>query len=660
MAKDGRASVWMHVAHSVRLGAILGATAALLEISIRLFFGGFMSIINPSFYFPAMVIYAMAGGLSAFILGLFLAILSLLLFRSAAFEKDNLMPLYFTLIASFAFFLMVGGYINSLFLPSYLDIQSLVFDGVFLVVAVVLGILLYRLVKSRRQGLRRLVRVWQYGLVAILVIAFLVALPRGESTGDDTAAAKLPPDGSANVLVLLIDTLRADYLSCYGFELPTSPNIDKFAGEGAQFLNTFSPASWTKPATASLMTGFYPSTHQANTMGSGLSDSFEIMPEIYKKKGYRTAIFTSNNLVSPLFGFDQGVDFFYYGKAQMIRELMLGDIIRTLSRMELEKRQQLEAFLWELESYLRFGEQVAYDLSADALNTNFLEWAESDAGRPFFAYIHYIEPHYPYTPPPPYDSLFAGVESGEFVQPEQNYGFQPFDRMDPVDPELVRTVLGEYMGEIAYIDDCLGRFFSELDKRGILDKTLVVLTADHGEEFFEHSMWGHGHSLFNEVVDIPLIMRYPALIPPGTKVSTLASLVDILPTLYDFSGIQASHVLPGKSLLPFLREGDAVADGHKSYGEVLRGGQMALYITDGTYKLLKCEKGVLEETLMFSILEDPSENTNLSDSLPDLKNSLLIAMEEIHKSSSSNAVEQKEVEIDKTTEDQLKAMGYIQ
>lgn len=638
------------------IGFLVGATTAFVEVASLLATSGPMAIISTRFFFPSMIIYGLVWTIGSIVFALTVAAVRGTILINRDHETASPVPFYLTVIVSGTVFLIGGGYVNSRVFPSYLDPQSLIFDAVFAIVVLFTGIFLHRKIRNAGTGLATFLKVWAVGLALAFAAALIFAFS-GAPEGYAEKESAPPPGDVPSVLVLLIDTLRADHLSCYGYERRTSPNMDRVAAEGALFLNSYSQASWTKPATASLMTGVYPSTHQTTTMGSGLMDSFRILPEIYSDHGFRTAILTSNNLVSPLFGFDQGVDFFHYGKAQMVRELMLGNIIRTLLRSNQERKQKVEDYFWRVEAFLRFSERVDYDPSAEALNARFLEWLEEDLHRPFFAYIHYIEPHYPYTPPAPFDTLFAPIEPGAYVQPTHNYGFQPFDRMDSVDPALLEAVLGEYDGEIAYLDDRFGRFFSELEKLGVLDNTILVITSDHGEEFFEHSMWGHGHSLFDEVVRVPLIIRYPQRIPAGTEITGLASLVDILPTLMDLSGIEESGEFAGRSLMPLVDGGDTLS--LESYGEVMKGGRKAWFLTDGRYKIVRYQKGVLERTMLFHLTDDGVEQVDLIDSIPAVADSLRLRMEDIYRESSSKAVEGKEQRIDKATEDQLRALGYI-
>ncbi len=647
-----------HIATAAGIGFLVGATTAFVEIASLLATSGPMAIISARFFFPSMVIYGIVWLVGAVLFTLLLAAFRKTIRRGGARGPGRIVPFYLVVIGSTTVFLIGGGYINSKFFPSYLDPQSLVFDAVFAVVVLVLGYFLYRRLRRAGPGLATFLKGWALALALAFGAALVLSFSGGES-GHAKKESPPPPGEAPNVLVLLIDTLRADHLSCYGYERRTSPNMDRAAAEGALFLNTYSQASWTKPATASLMTGVYPSTHQTTTMGSGLMDSFRILPEVFSDRGYRTAILTANNLVSPLFGFDQGVDFFYYGKSQMVRELMLGNIIRTLLRSNQERKQKVEDYFWRLEAVLRFSERVDYDPSVDALNARFLEWFEENPDRPFFAYIHYIEPHYPYTPPAPYDTLFAPIEPGAYVQPTHNYGFQPFDQMSSVDTELLEAVIGEYDGEIAYLDNRFGHLFSELGELGIFDNTILVITSDHGEEFFEHAMWGHGHSLFDEVVRIPLIIRFPPRIPPGTEITALASLVDIFPTLLDLSGIEETIDLAGRTLVPVIDAGDTLVTAAESYGEVMKGGRKAWFLTDGRYKVVRYQKGVLEKTLLFHLDGDGTEQVDLVDSLPAVADSLRRRMDDIYRESSSNAVEGNLRRIDKATEDQLRALGYI-
>jgi arylsulfatase A-like enzyme len=329
------------------------------------------------------------------------------------------------------------------------------------------------------------------------------------------------PAQRPNVLVFLVDALRADHLGCYGHSRDTSPAIDALSREAALFETALSPASWTKPSIPSLFTGLYPIQHgvfTGNTKDSAeritsdiLKDEHTTMAEVFRGAGYSTGAFVHNAQISSFMGFNQGFDVYaeHLGNAQQINE-------------------------------------------------RFIQWLGSGLGRPFFGYVHYLDPHWPYTPPAPFDGMFSppAQTSVDFNNVNWKYlerQIQSGDlQLSADDLEAMRSL---YDGEIRYTDAAIAAALESLREKGLYENTIVVLTADHGEEFMEHGRIGHGNSLYDELLHIPLIIRSPQGRAPQGPSRTIAdpvSLIDIMPTVLDLAGIEIPEDIAGRSLRPLM------------------------------------------------------------------------------------------------------------
>jgi arylsulfatase A-like enzyme len=340
----------------------------------------------------------------------------------------------------------------------------------------------------------------------------------------DTVMQTGAPPERTHVLVVLFDTLRADSLGAYGNEQAKTPFIDRLAASGVTFMNTASTASWTKPAIASLWTGLHPTSHGVEGPESSLPAAVPYLPDVLRGAGYRTLSVSGNPYYSATFGFDRGFD-------EMIHYYLERD--RVLEQLTSPEAQ------------------------ADAVWERFLEPAlEHGDGKPVFAVLHEIDPHFPYQPPAPYDELFdsghpADLESWNTLPEEQlllmlqaasQYGRWLKD-------EDVRALRGRYDGEVSAMDAYLGRLIAHLDRAGLRERTLLVFISDHGEQFFEHGGWGHGASAYEEELRIPFILSLPGTLPEGRRLETPVSIVDVAPTVLEILGIPQPHGQHGRSLL---------------------------------------------------------------------------------------------------------------
>jgi arylsulfatase A-like enzyme len=392
------------------------------------------------------------------------------------------------------------------------------------------------------------------------------------------------PTKPPNVIILGIDTLRPDHLGCYGYQRDTSPNIDRLASRGTLFLNNISQAPWTLPSFGSLFTSLYPHQHGVTSTLSVIRDTFPTLATIMRDNGYSTGAILNSRLFNPEFGLNRGFDFY--------------DAPGVNTRL------------------------------ADGTSRDALRWLDSQKGKPFLLFIHYFDPHEPYAPPAPYDTLYdpgyRGRIGNAFHLNEDFPGLVAtnFEVIDWVTPEDWNHIRALYDGEIAFTDKSLGDLMDGLKKRGLLKNTLIVFMADHGEEFHEHGGFGHGHSLYGEVIRVPLIFSLPRLIPAGQRLSQQVRTIDIMPTVLDIVGVKTQARLEGVSLLPLLTGKGTVAAGEgrlfppsMAYSEGLLRGDPQASVTAYPWKLV-CNL-VTNREVFLNLEQDPGELDNLIRQKPE-------------------------------------------
>jgi len=382
-----------------------------------------------------------------------------------------------------------------------------------------------------------------------------------------------------NVIVYLVDTLRADHLGTYGYELPTSPALDAMASEGVVFERMFAQSGWTRTSVASLMTGLNPPVHGVLSRDDALPEAAITLPVLMRDLGYETVAVITNGNVSGTFGFEQGFDRFKY-----------------------------------------FGEQ-AQDINpevhhlSDAVNAEFLGWLDGrQTDQPFFAYLHTSDPHAPYTPREPYLGQFVGD------LPRSGLDWPRYARafvagQDELSAEQVRDELAAlYDAEIAFNDFHFGRLLAALEERGVAQNTVVIFTSDHGEEFLDHDGYGHGKTLYRELVQVPLVLRLPQGIAAGTRPVATAQHIDLLPTIVELAGGTPPAWAQGRSLLPAVRDATWRSKvTARSYLE-LDISSVASLISDDWHLLRSPMDGDHARTLglrLFDLAADPAEFSDL-------------------------------------------------
>lgn len=358
-------------------------------------------------------------------------------------------------------------------------------------------------------------------LCAVLSLGVVLALACGGG-GGGRAPAGVHPD----IIFIVVDTLRADHLGCYGYSHPTSPRLDALAARGTLFETAWAAAPWTLPSIMSMMTSRYPSGHRVENDGLKLAADVPTLAAALGAAGYDTAGFVSHVYVSAAFGFERG-----FGRFEDFG--LSGPAYRLEARME---------------------------PPADRVTTSALEWLAGRTDRPVFLFVHYFDPHWPYDPPEATRSLFpssyagpldAGYDSiSKFLDPEV-----------PIPDDYRQFLIDRYDGEVRFVDGQIGRLIDGLAALHRKAPSWIVVAGDHGEEFKDHGSMGHGRRMYEEVVHVPLLVATQgsgvattagAAAARGRRVAVPVSGVDVAPTILDLAAAPALPGAQGRSLAAFV------------------------------------------------------------------------------------------------------------
>jgi arylsulfatase A-like enzyme len=372
------------------------------------------------------------------------------------------------------------------------------------------------------------------------------------------------------VIVYLVDTLRADHTTPYGYERNTTPELLKFAKDAVVFETGIAHSSWTKPSVASLMTSRLPSRHRAVQLRDPLDSGQVTLAEMLGSRGFASGAVIANSVVYAAdSNFHQGFDVFAGMHGEEGRRSKMVDTRLLIDRA--------------------------------------LEFLDSRRGLPRFLYVHTMDPHVPYSPPAPFDTMFEP----RAVFPDHP-GIDP--RTDYKEPRDRERLIAQYDGDIAYGDQEFGRFLDELKRRGIYDDALILFVSDHGEEFLDHGGWLHGRSVFDELVKIPMIVKFKAARGAGTRVSQMVALSDVLPTVLEEVGLPVPDppAIIGRPLqgVAFSRVPEPPV-----VSEISHRGFVSSGIRTGQAKYIRRFSPQTDE-LYFDVAKDPKEQKNLmSDGL---------------------------------------------
>ncbi len=472
--------------------------------------------------------------------------------------------------------------------PAMLAVDVFVFLG-WLILSASLGAKFYNRFGPAYRGRRRITwAVLGYGgaglFVGVLLAVF--ALP--------AVTRPAAPERGMNVLLVSIDALRRDHLGCYGYERVKTPNFDRFAASATKFENAYCSAPWTLPSMASMITGRYPAICGVDELHR-LRPGIPALAEILRSRGYRNEAYVTNIFMHPEYGYADGFDLY----------LMNGDKRWLYPFRETLLYGWISTALRALDRKLGRGrDDTRYNGDETVAALRRL----GKGRRPFFLWCHFMDPHNPYAPPPGYVPEYPGIapaEAYELLEQLRATGLNAGD--SPISESRAPVFEMLYDGEIAYVDEQFGRIIDALREEGLDRKTMVFVLNDHGEEFYDHGSYGHGHTFYPELIDMVLVAQVPGQEFPPAARGRYITHVDIMPTILDALGIEPPAGLDGRSI---FREAPAASDEGRAIAECLQKGTDKRAVRRDEW-LLILDLGTNEREL-YDLAEDPGARENLA------------------------------------------------
>lgn len=411
-----------------------------------------------------------------------------------------------------------------------------------------------------------------------------------------------------NVILISMDTTRADYLNCYGYPLKTTLNIDALAEKGILFENVYTPVPFTLPAHCSMLTGTVPAYHGVlDNQGYKLSEDNVTLAEILSDNGFTTAAFIGSFILDSQFGLGQGFDSY---------------------DDEFEKEQNTVGIV---------------ERTGDETTRHVIKWLEEKRGEKNFIFLHYFDPHFSYDPPEAFSAKFKNIP--------------PLNKL-PANSGQDPRHFGLYAGEIAFTDHCIGRVIEKLKEVGIYDSSLIIITGDHGESLGEHRENTHGYYIYQSTVKVPLVFKFPGGFK-AKRIKAPVSLVDILPTVCSLLGIESPNGIQGKDLKPYFEgQSQPYPDRHifcQSLGPTVYMANSLLGVINNRYKYIQTTRPEL-----YDLIEDPQELDNLIDKQSNrariMKDKLQQILELIVRDEASSDAKH---ELDEQSRKRLESLGYL-
>jgi arylsulfatase A-like enzyme len=480
----------------------------------------------------------------------------------------------------------------------------------------------------------------------------------GRVTVGDSSAARSALAGDApaarGVVLILVDTLRRDHLQSYGYERDNAPVLSRLAREGAVFRDAISQGTWTKVAATSILTSLYPSTHGVSDMPDRISAAVTTLAEAYRAAGYATFATSSVPFTGKLTNLQQGVDV-----------------------------QHERASIDEIDG--------GSAKTARAFTDRLLVWLDERGDEPFFALLHVFDPHSPFEPMAPYERLWMDddviAEHRKDMATVSEHIESPFMKNEgalPTQSEMDASGVDQdryldrekiwYDASIRAMDVEIGRLLERLEERGLDERTIVAIVADHGEEFLEHGRHFHGKTAYGEMINVPLMLWWPGVVPP-TEVETTVQTIDLMPTLLELSRIDVPEIAQGQSLLPLLvKDTPPVQLGWQprpAFSERALApaafsedpGRACLAIVDDGWKLIHNTEGRedLPEYELFDHRTDPLDRVDVAAQRPDVVERMKTQLVALHEMAVGARIE-SEGDADMSAEElqQLRALGYVQ
>lgn len=448
-------------------------------------------------------------------------------------------------------------------------------------------------------------------LVVFLILLLLLILPSFFSRG------KRP-----NVILITMDALRLDHLGCYGYNRNTSPSIDKVAAGGTIFINAVAQSSFTAPCMTSILTSTYPPTHGVVNYGYRIINENCTLSYLLRTHGYETAFISNHGGIIDIKDFENNFNIFY-----------------PIGRSKENK-----------------------NINIAKINSKIIKWINKNKNKRFFLWVHCLEPHYPMNPSLDYRNLLSDSYMGHPavnvpISNNHEFGFGGIPRrLAKINRDItdLNYYINLYDQTIRYADDFVGDLMENLNRLHLDKKTLIIISADHGESLGEHNQYfTHGFNLYNELIKIPLIMKLPEVIPQGKRIIQQVQQVDIAPTVLEILGIRHPDGIDGASLLSLLKEPDL---NQEKYAFSFVGNKIA--IMTNFWKLIYDTNS--KEYELYNLSNDPKELNNLALAGEKQFELLKDKLEDYLKQVKHDYNKEEKVILDKETKERLRSLGYIE
>ncbi|MHC5102646.1 MAG: sulfatase-like hydrolase/transferase [Planctomycetota bacterium] len=418
-----------------------------------------------------------------------------------------------------------------------------------------------------------------------------------------------------HIVLISMDTTRADYLSCYGYQHKTTPNIDAVAAEAVRFEQAIAPIPLTLPSHSTMLTGTIPPYHGIHdNLNYMLADSNLTLAEMLKASGYTTGGIISSYVLEDGFGLGQGFDTYD-------------------------------------DEFDEIDNQLGAERRGGEVSAHAIKWLDENRDEDFFLFLHYYDPHSPYDPPEPYRGLFGSIAAAEAI------GLTDNTSLTADTDEKKKVFKLTYAEELAYTDHCIGQVINKLKSLDLYDSTLLIITGDHGEAFGEREEMGHGYYIYQESIHVPLIVKLPGQQTAKT-VSGAVGLIDITPTVCSLLGIETPQYIQGRDLSGALIDEPSEDDDRYIYSESLLATKYnaspLLAVTGNRFKYIQTARPEL-----YDLIDDPGETHNLVDAQSQRARILQDVLGVMLEESLAAGTPDSALELDEESLKKLQSLGYV-
>jgi len=472
---------------------------------------------------------------------------------------------------------------------------------------------------------------------------------------------------SFNVILLVLDAVRADHLGCYGYQRDTSPHIDDLASKGILFSSAFSHAGRTYMSVPSLLTSTFPSTHGVINSFSCLPRDCPTLPSYFRLAGYSTAIFSTNPYISTTYGYDSGVDDLYEPVQNELRRTFFGSLSSyAISAVGLASKKFSSFASRLLESSFSYfaSDRKLARTDPEFMTTQMVSWISRHQDSRFFIYAHLEGGHMPYRSPLVYKKLFSANDEGRQI--DNPFLLTPQEK-EKLDTREIERMVALYDAKIRYHDDQLSRLFEYLEAAGLDQETIVVITADHGEEFGEHGGFTHSN-LYSGTIRVPLVFYSPRLFPEPRSIDALIGHVDLLPTLISLAGLadkpKLDRRIEGLDFSTYLRGVGDPPCREYIFSELnvedrRFGMKIWRSILSRSFQAIQVHSGSLTQRMLFDLAGDPEEKTNIYQENSEVDQHLFEIMDSVYQLSISKSFKTKKIHLEENIKEKLKSLGYV-